>query len=64
MPGDGLILNYRSSLLNPGTAISARSFLVRLVWPLFTTLEISREEMKTAMKKPTPVDGVARARRN
>ena len=55
MPGDGLIPNYRSRLLNSGAGISPRSFLVRVVWPLFTTLEISREEMKSAMKKHAPV---------
>lgn len=49
--GDGLIPNYRSRLLNSGAGISPRSFLVRVVWPLLTTLEISREEMKNAMKK-------------
>ncbi len=55
MPGDGLIPNYRSRLLNSGAGISPRSFLVRVVWPLLTTLEISREEMKSAMKKHAPV---------
>ena len=55
MPGDGLIPNYRSRLLNSGAGISPRSLLVRVVWPLFTTLEISREEMKSAMKKRAPV---------
>ena len=55
MPGDGLIPNYRSRLLNSGAGISPRSFLVRVVWPLFTTLEISREEMKSAMKKHAAV---------
>jgi hypothetical protein len=55
MPGDGLIPNYRSRLLNSGAGISPRSFLVQVVWPLLTTLEISREEMKSAMKKHAPV---------
>ncbi len=55
MPGDGLIPNYRSRLLNSGAGISPRSFLVRVVWPLLTTLEISREEMKGAMKKHAPL---------
>ena len=55
MPGDGLIPNYRSRLLNSGAGISPRSFLVRVVWPLLTTLGISRGEMKSAMKKHAPV---------
>jgi len=55
MPGDGLIPNYRSRLLNSGAGISPRSFLVRVVWPLFATLEIRREEMKSAIKKHAPV---------
>jgi hypothetical protein len=38
-----------------GAGISPRSFLVRVVWPLFRTLEISREEMKSAMEKHSPV---------
>jgi len=57
MPGDGLIPNYRSRLLNSGAGISPRSFLVRVVWPLLTTLAISREEMKSAMKKHAPATG-------
>ena len=55
MPGDGLIPNYRSRLSSSGAGISPRLFLVRVVWPLLTTLEISREEMKSAMKKHAPV---------
>jgi acyl-[acyl-carrier-protein] desaturase len=63
MPGDGLIPNYRSRLLNSGAGISPRSFLVRVVWPLFKTLKISREEVKSAMKKHPP-DGIERVRGN
>ena len=55
MPGDGLIPNYRRRLLESGAGISPRSFLIRVVWPLLTTLEISREEIKSAMKKHAPV---------
>jgi acyl-[acyl-carrier-protein] desaturase len=55
MPGDGLIPNYRRRLLNSGAGISPRSFLVRVVWPLLATLEIGREEMRSAIKKHAPV---------
>jgi acyl-[acyl-carrier-protein] desaturase len=51
MPGDGLIPDYRRRLESSGAGISPRIFLARVVWPLLTTLEISREEMKSAMKK-------------
>jgi acyl-[acyl-carrier-protein] desaturase len=51
MPGDGLIPDYRRRLERSGAGISPRVFLARVVWPLLTTLEISREEMKRAMKK-------------
>jgi acyl-[acyl-carrier-protein] desaturase len=51
MPGDGLIPNYRRRLASSGAGISPRVFLARVVWPLLTALEISREEMKSALKK-------------
>ncbi|HKN00689.1 MAG TPA: hypothetical protein VJX23_09260 [Candidatus Binataceae bacterium] len=51
MPGDGLIPNYRQRLASSGAGISPRVFLTRVVWPLLTTLEISREEIKRAIKK-------------
>jgi acyl-[acyl-carrier-protein] desaturase len=51
MPGDGLIPNYRQRLLNSGAGISPRAFLERVLWPLLSTLEISREEMKLALKE-------------
>ena len=51
MPGDGLIPNYRQRLASSGAGISPRAFLARVVWPLLTTLEITREEMKSALKK-------------
>jgi len=51
MPGDGLIPNYRRRLASSGAGISPRVFLARVVWPLLTTLEISREEIKSALKK-------------
>ncbi len=62
MPGDGLIPNYRRRLASSGAGISPRVFLTRVVWPLLTTLEISREEMKRALKKARSCDGVERAR--
>jgi acyl-[acyl-carrier-protein] desaturase len=55
MPGDGLIPNYRQRLASSGAGISPRVFLARVVWPLLTTLEISREEIKSSMKKHTRV---------
>lgn len=55
MPGDGLIPDYRRRLASSGAGISPRVFLARVVWPLLSTLEISREEMKSAMKKHAPV---------
>jgi acyl-[acyl-carrier-protein] desaturase len=55
MPGDGLIPDYRRRLERSGAGISPRVFLGRVVWPLLATLEISREEMKSAMKKRAPV---------
>jgi acyl-[acyl-carrier-protein] desaturase len=51
MPGDGLIPNYRRRLKSTGAGISPRIFLTRVVWPLLTTLEISREEIKRALKQ-------------
>jgi acyl-[acyl-carrier-protein] desaturase len=55
MPGDGLIPDYRRRLESSGAGISPRVFLGRVVWPLLSTLQISREEMKSAMKKHAPV---------
>lgn len=51
MPGDGLIPNYRQQLQSSGAGISPRAFLQRVLWPLLNTLEISREEMKLALKQ-------------
>jgi acyl-[acyl-carrier-protein] desaturase len=51
MPGDGLIPDYQRRLASSGAGISPRVFLSRVVWPLLTTLEISCEEMKRALKK-------------
>ncbi|MGA7872304.1 MAG: acyl-ACP desaturase [Candidatus Binatus sp.] len=51
MPGDGLIPNYRQRLVSSGAGISPRVFLTRVVWPLLTTLAISREEMKGSAEK-------------
>ncbi len=50
MPGDGLIPNYRQQLHISGAGISPRAFLQRVLWPLLSTLEISREEMKLALR--------------
>ena len=56
MPGDGLIPNYRRQVGEFGSRNKPSGcFSVRVVWPLLTTLEISREEMKSAMKKHAPV---------
>ncbi len=55
MPGEGLIPDYRRRLASSGAGISPRVFLARVVWPMLSTLEISREEMKSAMKKHAPV---------
>jgi acyl-[acyl-carrier-protein] desaturase len=51
MPGDGLIPDYRQRLQASGVGISPRVFLEKVVWPLLTTLEITREEMKLALKR-------------
>ena len=51
MPGDGLIPDYRARLQSSGAGISARAFLERVLWPLLSTVEISRDEMKVALKK-------------
>lgn len=49
MPGDALIANYRERLRASGGGISARAFVERVVWPLLTTLQISRQEFKQAL---------------
>jgi acyl-[acyl-carrier-protein] desaturase len=51
MPGDGLIPDYRQRLNSSGAGITPRAFLERVLWPLLSTLEISREEMKLALKQ-------------
>jgi acyl-[acyl-carrier-protein] desaturase len=56
MPGDGLIPDYTRRLAISGAGISPRVFLSRVVWPLLTTLEISREEMKDALKNSVTQD--------
>ncbi len=53
MPGDDLIPNYRQRLQTFGAGISPRVFLERVLSPLLTTLQISRQELKQALKKPT-----------
>jgi acyl-[acyl-carrier-protein] desaturase len=51
MPGDGLIPDYRDRLADSGAGISARAFLERVIWPLLTTLQIGRAEIKAALKR-------------
>ena len=46
---------WRSSTPKNATCRTSPGFFVRVVWPLLTTLEICREEMKSAMKKHAPV---------
>ncbi len=50
MPGDGLIANYQQRLRASAAGISPRAFIERVVWPLLTTLQISRPELKQALK--------------
>jgi len=51
MPGVGLIPNYLERLHSSGAALSPRVFIQRIVWPLLSTLEISREELKSVLKQ-------------
>lgn len=51
MPGDGLIPDYKQRLLSTGAGISPRLFIERVVSPLLSALEISRDEMKIAHKR-------------
>jgi acyl-[acyl-carrier-protein] desaturase len=51
MPGDGLIPDYRQRLQSSGAGISPRMFLERVLSPLLSTLDISRDELKGALKK-------------
>jgi acyl-[acyl-carrier-protein] desaturase len=51
MPGDGLIPNYAQRLQSSGAGISPRLFIQRVLWPLLSTLEVSSEELKTALKQ-------------
>ncbi|MGO9059143.1 MAG: acyl-ACP desaturase [Candidatus Binataceae bacterium] len=51
MPGDGLIPDYQQRLHGSGAGISPRRFVQKVVWPLLSTLEISREEMKLALSE-------------
>ena len=50
MPGDGLIDDYQNRLRASGAGIGPRAFIQRVVWPLLITLQISREELKQALK--------------
>jgi len=53
--GDPHVSESSGQAIELGAGISRRSLLVPVVWPLFTTLEISSEEMKSRMKKHLPV---------
>jgi acyl-[acyl-carrier-protein] desaturase len=55
MPGDGLIANYRQRLRASGAAVSPRAFLKHVIWPLLTTLQISRQEFQQALAASHPV---------
>jgi acyl-[acyl-carrier-protein] desaturase len=50
MPGDGLITDYQNRLRASGAGIGPRAFIERVVRPLLITLQISREELKRALK--------------
>jgi len=54
MPGDGLIPNYVQKLKSTGAGISPRIFLERVVLPLLNTLEISRDELRLALRQLAP----------
>ncbi len=51
MPGDGLIPNYTQRLQSSGAGISPRLFIQRVVWPLLSALEISRDELKSVLRQ-------------
>jgi len=57
MPGDGLIPKYKERLQTSGAGISPRMFVEGVLWPLLTTLEISRGEFKIALKKLASTNG-------
>ena len=63
MPGDRLITDYQNRLRAAGAGIGPRVFIERVVWPLLITLQISREELKRALKSraghPDRLDQVA-----
>lgn len=51
MPGDGLIPNYRKKLKSSGAGISPRVFLQRIISPLLSTLHITSDEIKLALRQ-------------
>jgi acyl-[acyl-carrier-protein] desaturase len=53
MPGDGLIANYRARLRASGAGIGPRVFVEHVVWPLLTSLHISRREFKQSLNTRT-----------
>ncbi|MGO9607629.1 MAG: acyl-ACP desaturase [Candidatus Binataceae bacterium] len=57
MPGDGLIPKYKERLHASGAGISPRVFIEGVLWPLLTTVEISRGEFKGALKKLASTKG-------
>jgi acyl-[acyl-carrier-protein] desaturase len=48
MPGESLIHDYRKRLTALSSGISPREFLMHVVWPLLKTLNIGREEFRSA----------------
>jgi acyl-[acyl-carrier-protein] desaturase len=56
MPGDGLIPNYQQRLRASGAGVSPRAFIERVVSPLLITLQITRQELKEALRTGTLAD--------
>jgi acyl-[acyl-carrier-protein] desaturase len=50
MPGDGLIPDYNERIRTSGAGISRRKYVESVIFPLLTTLEVSRDELKTQLK--------------
>ena len=50
MPGDNLIPDYRQRLRDSGAGISPRTFVERVVSPLLTSLQVSRQELRQALR--------------
>ena len=56
MPGDNLIPDYRQRLRDSGAGISPRTFIERVVSPLLTGLQVSRQELRQALRTSTVDD--------